>query len=585
MSAAFTNQQIAAVISEIAAMLDIEGENPFKVRAYERAAQVIASLSQELSALRQRGALQQTPGIGAGIAAKIEEMLDKGACDLYEELKQKIPPGVLGMMRIPDVGPKTVGVLYHQLGIDSIDALEHAAREGRLRAVKGFGPKTEENLLKGIERLRQRAGRFSLADAYPHALGIIEALKKACPIDQIEAAGSLRRFRETVGDIDILVTSNDPKAVMETFTSLPVVREVIAKGDTKSSVLTDLGIQVDVRVVDPSEFGAALQYFTGSKAHNIKLRELAVKRGLKLSEYGVFRVKGNRRIGGATEEEMYAALGLPVIPIEMREDLGEVELALQGKLPSLVELSDMKGDLQAHTTESDGHNTLEEMAHAAKKCGYQYLLITDHSRSSAYAGGLTEQRLTKQMQQIKALNRKLKGMTVLAGTEVDIKPDGSLDFPDSLLAQLDFVVASAHSGFKMDSAAMTKRMIAAMQNPYVDVLGHPTGRLIGQRDPYEVDVEAILVEAARLGVAAELNAQPQRLDLNDVHCRRARELGVLVSIATDAHGTDQLDFMHYGVATARRAWLEPKHVLNARPLDKLLSWRKARIARRLKSRA
>jgi DNA polymerase (family 10) len=585
MSPALTNQQIAAVIADIAAMLDIEGENPFKVRAYERAAQVIASLSEEVSSLRARGALKGIPGIGAGIASKIEELLDKGTCDLCEELKQKIPPGVLEMLRIREVGPKTVAVLYHRLGIDSIDALEKAAREGRLRTVKGFGPKTEGNLLKGIERMRQRTSRFSLADAYPHALGIMQALKKSCPIDQIEVAGSLRRFCETIGDIDILVTSTDAGAVMEAFTSLPVVREIVAKGDTKSSVLTDLGIQVDVRVVDPSEFGAALQYFTGSKAHNVKLRELAVRRGLKLSEYGVFRVKGNKRLGGATEEEMYAALRLPLIPVEMREDLGEVELAVQGKLPSLIEPPDIKGDLQSHTRESDGNNTLEQMAAAARERGYEYLLITDHSRSSAYAGGLSEERLRKQMRQIKALNKKLKRFTLLAGTEVDIKSDGRLDFPDSLLSQLDIVVASIHSGFKMDSAAMTKRIIAALQNPYVDVLGHPTGRLIGERDPYDVDIEAVLTEAARLGVAVELNAQPQRLDLNDVHCRRARELGVLISIGTDAHGTDQLEFMHYGVATAGRAWLEPKHVLNTRPLKELLSWRKARIARRLKRRA
>ena len=577
-----TNQQVTSVFSDIAAMMEIEGENPFKVRAYERASLIVSSLSEDLTAIRQRGELQKIPGIGSGIASKIEQILDSGTCDLYEELKGKIPTSVLQMLRIPEVGPKTAALLHKQLGIQSVEALEEAARSGKLRAVKGFGEKTEQNILKGIARLREHASRFPLAIAHPHALGIVKALKDSCPIDQIEVAGSLRRMRETVGDIDILVTSSQPQAVMDCFTALPVVAEVAAKGDTKSSVVTDIGAQVDLRVVEPSSFGAALQYFTGSKAHNVKLRDLAVRKGLKLNEYGVFRAKSNRRLGGAREQEMYSALGIPLMPPEMREDMGEIELALEGALPSLVTLKDIKGDLQAHTTESDGHNSLEQMVEAARQRGYQYLLITDHSKSSAYAGGLTLERLRKQVKQIRALNQKVRGITVLAGTEVDIKTDGSLDFPDELLAELGFVVASVHSAFKMDEAAMTRRILAAMRNPYVDAIGHPTGRLIGERDPYEVDVEALLVEAAKLGVAMELNAQPQRLDLKDIHARRARELGVLLSIATDAHSTDQLGFMEYGVATARRAWLEPRHVLNAKSLKDLLAWRKARISRRRK---
>jgi DNA polymerase (family 10) len=574
MQAEIGNQQIASIFAEFAAMLQIDEENPFKVRAYERAAQVIASLTEPLAALARRGELKAAPGIGTGIAEKIEAILKTGTFPEREEMRKKIPASVLEMLRIPEVGPKTVAFVYKQLGIDSVDKLEEACRNQLLRSVKGFGAKTEQNILKGIERMRAFTGRTPLAIAYPHALEVVEAIRSGAPVNQIQVAGSLRRMKETIGDIDILVTSTNAGAVMDRFTSLPVVKEIQAKGDTKSSILSHLDIQIDVRVVEPDSFGAALQYFTGSKPHNVKLRDMGIRKGLKLSEYGVFNAKTNRRLGGATEEEMYSPLGLPVMAPELREDLGEIEAALEDRLPKLVEMRHMKGDVHVHTNASDGHNTIEQMAVAATERGYEYIVIADHSRSSAYAGGLTEEQLVKHIAQIRKVNEAVERIEVMAGCEVDIRTDGSLDYPDELLAQLDFVTASVHSGFKMDAATMTDRIIQAMRNPLADVIGHPTGRLIGQRDPYEVDVERLLQAAAELGCAMEVNAQPQRLDLNDVHCRRAKELGVKLCISTDAHSTDQLDLMSYGVATARRGWIEPGDVLNTLPLEELLPRRR-----------
>ena len=566
-----SNQEVARLLTEIADMLEIKGESVFKIRAYRKAAQTIAGLPEALSALLERGELTTVPGVGTSIAAKVEELLQTGRIAYHEQLLGEFAPGLVTLLRIPEVGPKTALLLYQELGIADMESLEQAAREQKLRGIKGLGAKTEENILRGIERVRSRSGRLPLAIAHPHALQFVEALRASAPVDRTELAGSLRRLRDTIGDIDILVTSEHPAAVMAAVPGLSLVREVVASGPTKTSVITNQQVEVDVRVVEPGSFGAALQYFTGSKEHNVKLREMAVKRGLKLSEYGVFDAHTGARLGGATEEQMYAAMGMPLIPPEIRENTGEIELAAQGKVPPLVALDDIKGDLHVHTDWSDGRGTLEAMGDAARRQGYRYLAICDHSISRAIANGLSAQRLAEQGQAIARLNQRYGDFRLLAGVEVDIKRDGSLDYPDQVLAGLDLVVASVHSAFNIPEAAMTERILTAMQHPCVDIIGHPTGRIIGQREPYAVDMERLLAEAARLGVAMEINAFPDRLDLKDTHARRAQELGVTLAIDTDAHHPDHLGLMYYGVGTARRGWVAPGSVINALPLPQLLA--------------
>jgi DNA polymerase (family 10) len=566
------NTEIARVLSEIAVLLQIKGENPFKVRAYERAAEAVGDLSQTVEQVRAgEEGLRSLPAVGAGIADRIEEMLDTGNCTYHQDLLREIPATVFDMLRIPGVGPKTVKMLAEREGIVTVEQLEEAAQAGVLRELPGMGEKTEQEILRGIAHLREYGKRIDLGLAWDIADSVIEQLREAAPVSRLAAAGSLRRMRETIGDIDILATSGAPEAVMEAFVNLQLVAEVVARGPTKSSVLTPAGVQVDLRVVAPDSFGAALQYFTGSKQHNVKLRDLAVRRKIKLNEYGVFRVEGDEeeRLGGELEEEMYAALGLPVMPPEMREDRGEIEAAREGRLPSLIEEADIKGDLHVHSTWSDGHSTIEEMARAAKKAGYQYLGITDHSPSQTVANGLKIDRLRARSEEIEAARRAVPEIEIFEGTEVDIKRDGKLDYPDEVLAELDFVVASVHSGWKMERRAMTERIIKAIQNPWVDCIGHPTGRLVGQREPYDVDLEAMLEAAARAGVALEMNADPNRLDLKDTHARRAKEIGVPVLIATDAHWANHLSLMRFGVATARRGWLEAPDVLNAMPVVEL----------------
>ncbi|UCC68506.1 MAG: DNA polymerase/3'-5' exonuclease PolX [Armatimonadota bacterium] len=565
------NAEIARVFSEIGALLEIKGEDRFKVRAYERVAETVANLGQDVSDLREAGELQSIPGVGKSTAAKIEELLDTGKCTHHQELLSQIPPTVFEMLRVPGVGPKTVKVLIDREGIATVEELESAARAGRLRDLPGMGEKTEQEILRGIAHLREYSKRTNLGVAWAAAEGIMGQLRGDAPVDQMEAAGSLRRMKETIGDIDILITSEQPEAVMDRFVGLDLVAEVVARGPTKSSILTDAGVQADLRVVPPESFGAALQYFTGSKQHNVKLRDLAVRSKIKLNEYGVFRVKGGKdvRMGGRVEEEMYAALGLPMMPPELREDQGEIEVAREGRLPDLIELSDIRGDLQMHSNWSDGKDDIEGLARAAKALGYRYIAITDHSPSQTVAGGLVVEQLHRRRKDIAAARKAVPGIAVLDATEVDIKRDGRLDYPDEVLAELDFVVASVHSGWKMEREAMTARIIKAMENPWVDCIGHPTGRLIGQREPYELDMEAVLAAAARLGVAMEINAYPDRLDLKDAHARRAKELGVKLLINTDAHGADQLALMRFGVATARRGWIEAGEVLNTLPLSHL----------------
>jgi DNA polymerase (family 10) len=573
------NAEIVSLFNEIADFLEIKGENAFRVRAYRRAAQAMEGLTEDVTAVAARGDLQEIPGIGKDLAGKIKEYLERGAVAHLDDLRKEIPPGVVEMMGIHGVGPKTAKQLYERAGVDSVERLEELARAHALAGIPGIQARTEENILKGIAVWRSGRERRPLGAALPLAEAILQTLEALQETDRISLAGSVRRMRETVKDIDILITSKRPAPVMEAFVALPDVAEVLAHGDTKSSVRLREGIQADLRVVEPECFGAALQYFTGSKQHNIRVRELAQRRRLKVNEYGVFDEKTNRRVAGATEEDVYRAVGLPLVPPEIREDGGEIEAALAKRLPVLVELADIRGDLQLHTTWSDGAHSLADLAAGVRARDYQYMAVTDHSKSATVAGGMDEARVLQMIAEVRALNKGLKGFRVLAGCEVDVRADGSLDFPDEILAQLDLVQVSIHSRFKMSREDMTRRIVRAVQHPLVHILGHPTGRLIGERAPYDVDIEAVLQAAKTSGVAVEINASPSRLDLNDLHARRAKDLGIPITISTDAHTIPQLEYMRYGVAVARRAWLTPAEVLNTLPAPALASWLKQRRAR------
>jgi len=566
------NLEIAKLFNEIADLLEIKDENIFKIRAYRRAAMNLESLTEEIEAVAARGGLTEIAGIGKDLAAKIEQALETGRIEYLEELRREIPRGVVELMAIPGVGPKTAKLLFDRLQVDSVEKLEALAQEGKLLGLPGIKQKTVENIVKGIQVVKKGRERMLLGRALPLAREIIQTLEKLPQVRKISMAGSLRRMRETVRDFDLLITSTKPAKVMGTFTSLPQVAEVLVHGETKATIRHREGIQVDLRVVEPECFGAALQYFTGSKEHNIRVRELASRKGLKVSEYGVFNEATGKRLASATEEAVYKAIGLPYIPPELREDTGEVEAALEGRLPDLIELDDLRGDLHAHTNWSDGHHDLEALVEAAHRKGYEYVIVSDHSRSSTVAGGLSEEKLLEQIGKIRALNKKYTNFRILAGSECDILADGRLDFPDRVLAQLDIVLCAVHSRFKQARAEMTARIVKALSNPYVHILAHPTGRLIGERDPYDVDLEAVFAAAKQHGKAVEINAQPSRLDLNDHHARRAKELGVMLSIDTDTHFLDQLQNMTLGVATARRAWITKSDVVNAMPLEKLLAW-------------
>jgi DNA polymerase (family 10) len=564
------NLELSRIFEQITRILKIKGENPFKIRAYEKVALVLENLPIDIETIYRQGGLNNIPGVGEGIAKKIEEFLTTGKLEYYEKLKETIPSGVIELLNISEVGPKTAKLLYEELGVDNIEKLEKAVRQHRIKDLPGMGEKSEDNILRGIELYKRRKERVLLGTALPLAEKIVESLSRLDETDKISFAGSLRRKKETIGDIDILVTSQKSEKIMKTFTSLPQVREVLAEGPTKSSVITKDDIHVDVRVVEPISFGAALQYFTGSKAHNIKLRELAVKRGLKINEYGVFDVKTDRRIAGESEQEIYRILDLSFITPELREDRGEIEAAQENRLPQLIEYSQIRGDLHLHTKWSDGAHTIRQMAEAAKKKGYKYIAITDHSQSLKFAGGLTEERLREQIEEIQKLNQELGNFTVFTGIEVDIKSDGSLDFSDEILSKLDVVIAAIHSGFKQESKIITKRIIEAMQNRFVNIIAHPTGRLIGFRESYQVDINEMIKVAAETGTILEINAHPERLDLNDVYCRMAKEKGVQLAIETDAHSIDGLEFMNLGVDVARRGWLEEKDIVNTLPLNELL---------------
>lgn len=566
------NQTVAAIFSEMADILAIQGENYHRIMAYRRAAENIAALGRPLKEIWQAGELETIPGIGKTLAAKIDELMRTGRLQAYEKLKAQVPEGVVAMLQVPDVGPRKAALFWKELGITSIDELEKAAKAGKLRDLPGMGVRSEQKVLEGIQALKRRTGRVPLGIAWELAQAMLAALREVPGVVQAASAGSLRRMRETVGDLDLLVAAEEPEPVMARFRALPQVAEVLLSGPTKTSIRTHDGFQVDLRVLEPGRWGTALQYFTGSKAHNIRLRGLALDRGLSLSEYAIKREDGTE-ILCATEEEVYAALDLPWIPPELREDRGEIEAALEGRLPDLIELAELQGDLQFHTTWSDGHASLMEMAEAARTRGLKYGLVTDHSHGLGVARGVGPEELRRQRAEIEEVNRKLGGtFRVLAGVEVEVRADGSLDLPDEVLAELDLVVAAVHSGLRQGREQVTARAIAAIRNPHVDILAHPTGRLIGRREGADLDMEAVLQAAAETGTAVEINSHPLRLDLNDIHVRRAVELGVTLVINSDAHDPAGFDVLRFGVATARRGWATRANVLNTRSVEKVLAW-------------
>jgi DNA polymerase (family 10) len=562
------NADVAAVFNEIADLLEIEGANPFRIRAYRNAAHTLLDLPRDVAAMVGKNEdLTELPGIGEDLAAKIKEIVGTGTVALLEEHRKKVPATLTALLKIPGIGPKRVKALYHELGIRTLDQLQKAAQEGRVKALQGFGAKTERHILDQLKARTGEGKRFKLAIASQYAEALIAFLKESPGVKQVMAAGSFRRAKETIGDIDLLVTAAAGSPVMKRIVSYPEVEEVLAQGPTKASIRLACKLQVDVRVVPEDSCGAALQYFTGSKEHNVALRQLAQQKGLKINEYGVF--KGDRAVAGATEESVYDTVGLPWIPPELRENRGEFVAARAGHLPVLVELTDLKGDLHAHTRATDGRNSMKEMAAAAQASGLEYLAITDHSKRLTMAKGLDPKRLHDQLEQIDRLNETPIGITLLKGIEVDILEDGSLDLPDEDLSRLDLVVGAVHSHFGLSRQKQTERILRAMDRPYFTMLAHPSGRLIDERAPYEVDMPRVIRHARERGCFLEVNANPMRLDLTDSDCRTAKEEGVMLSINSDAHSVLDFGNLRYGVGQARRGWVEKKDVLNARSLDAL----------------
>jgi DNA polymerase (family 10) len=562
------NADIASVFDQIGDLLEIEGANPFRIRAYRNAARTLRDLPREVATMLEKGEdLSELPGIGADLAAKIREIVETGTAAVLEEHRKTVPATLTELLKIPGVGPKRVKVLYHDLGIRTVEQLQKAAEDGRVRALQGFGEKTERHILDQLKSMKGEAKRFQLAIATQYAEALIAYLKESPGVTEVVAAGSYRRAKETVGDLDILVTASPESPVMDRFVSYPEVAEVVARGTTKSSVRLASRLQVDVRVVPEDSYGAALQYFTGSKAHNVALRQLAQQQGLKINEYGVF--KGDHAVAGVTEESVYAAVGLPWIPPELRENRGEFEAARGGSLPTLVKVADLKGDLHVHTKATDGRNSIKEMAAAARARGFEYLAITDHSRRLRMAKGLDPKRLFEQGEEIDRLNDAGVGLTLLKGIEVDILEDGSLDLSDEDLSRLDLVVGAVHSHFGLPRQKQTERMLRAMDRPCFSILAHPTGRLIDERVPYELDMPRLIRHARERGCFLEVNSHPIRLDLNDTDSQMAREEGVMLSINSDAHSVLDFGNLRYGVGQARRGWLGQNDILNTRTLQAL----------------
>ncbi len=565
-----TNREIAKILLHISQILEIQGENPFKVRAYIRASETLEGLGYELYLLEDKTKLPKIVGIGEGIGKKISELLLTGSLKYYEELRRSEYAPLTEFLKIRGMGPKHAKLVYDELGISTVEALKKAAEKGKLRQLPGLGEKAEENILKGIEQTVKYKERLPLAFVYPRAQDILEELKKINQVKHLLLAGSLRRMKETIADVDILAASDDPDKVMTHFAKLPQTQKVIAQGQTRASIIVKDGFQVDLRVVPIDSFGAATHYFTGSKAHNIRIRSLGAEKGLKINEYGVFRKE--KKIGGKTEEEIFRLIDLPYIPPELREDQGEIEAALNGALPLLVGLENIKGDLHVHSNWTDGKNSIEEMAQAAKLRGYQYIAICDHSPTMGITNGLSPKRLRKQIREIEKVNKTVTGLKVLSGIEVDIKSDGRLDFEDEILETLEWVVVAVHTRFSQSKKDMTNRIIRAIENPNVDVIAHPTGRLIGKREPYEVDMDKIMDACKANKKILELNACPERLDLSDMNCRKAKEKGIKIVISTDAHRDVHLNWMKFGVATARRGWIEPQDVINSLSLSELMKF-------------
>jgi DNA polymerase (family 10) len=563
------NEVVEGLIQEYADLLAISGGDPFRVRNYEKAARSIGGYHADISSLDEKGLLA-IPSVGRSIGEKIGEMLDRGSFAALDELRAQIPEGVRRMIRVNGVGPKKAMVLYRELGIDDVDALEEAIKDGRLHGLKGFGPKTEENILHGIDLMRRSGGRVLISVAMDLAERMVEALSEVKGAERVAFAGSLRRMRETIGDVDILVASNHVAPIVERFTGLDLVDEVIASGETKTSVRTDEGLQVDLRVVPPGCWGAALQYFTGSKAHNIKVRERAVRKKLKLSEYGLFHAETDELIVAETEEEVYDRLGMQWVPPTLREDRGEVEAAVKHALPELIEEADIQGDLHTHTTLTDGLSPLDQMVATAAARGYAYYAITDHA-PNLYMQQMTDAKMLKQREQVRRLAASggAGTMVLLHGSELNIDPDGGVDWGPEFLDGFDVCVASVHSHFNQSKEEMTRRIVRACENPHVNIIGHPTARMIGHRDRIEFDLDAVFEAAARTGTALEINSYPDRLDLSDEHVLWAKRHGVRFAVDTDSHSTVHLRFLRYGVATAQRGWLTADDVINAWPLDRL----------------
>ena len=562
------NADIAAHFEEIADLLEIQGENPFRIRAYRNAARTVGDLGTELTAWVAQGEdLTRLPGIGKDLAAKIVEIIQTGTTAKLKELHKAVPAGVAEMLKLPALGPKRVKLLMDDLGVHNLKQLRRAAQGGKIKQIPGFGEKTEQHILEALRTHAGEGGRIKLAVASQYCEALLAYLKQTSGVKEAVAAGSYRRAKETVGDLDILVTAAAESPVMERFATYDEVKDVLSQGATRATVILRSGLQVDLRVVPAESFGAALQYFTGSKTHNIAVRRLGQQRGLKINEYGVF--KGDKRVAGESEESVYATVGLPYIPPELRENRGEIEAAQENRLPQLIELKDLKGDLHSHSKATDGRNTLEEMAEAAKKLGLKYLAITEHSQHLTVAKGFDAERLERQMAEIDRLNAELKGIVLLKGIEVDILEDGSLDLPDALLARLDLVVGAVHSKFNLPRKKQTERILRAMDAPHFTILAHPSGRLIGEREAYDADMERIIRAARQRGCFLELNAHPERLDLSDVYCNMAKSEGVLISIASDAHSVLDFANLRFAIGQARRGWLEAQEVLNTRPLAKL----------------
>jgi len=562
------NGEIADMFELLADLLEIREENPFRIRAYRTAARVIRGHARSMSELVNEGAdLEELPGIGQDLAGKIRTIVRTGKLPLLEQVRAKVPAPLLEMTRIEGLGPKRARALYRALRIRSIEDLQRAARSGLIREIEGFGPKTERLIGQRAARVVSAETRFKLADAEELVAPLVRYFRSVDGVRDVEVAGSFRRRRETVGDLDVLVSAARAAAVMDRLVRYEDIVEVAAKGPTRATVRLRNGIHVDVRVVAPSSFGAASHYFTGSKAHNIAVRRLAAAKGLKLNEYGLFR--GERRIGGRTEQEVFGAVGLPFVPPELREDRGEIDAARKRRLPALVDLGDIRGDLHCHTRDSDGQDTAQTMARAAAERGYEYISVNDHSKRVTVAHGLDRRRVLQQVRAIDRLNARLHGVVVLKSAEVDILDDGSLDLPDDVLRELDFAVCAIHYGLNRSREKQTERILRAMDNPHFSILAHPTGRLINAREPYDIDLEGVLDAARERGRILELNAHPDRLDLDDRACRMAKDAGVRIAISTDAHRAADLDLMRFGVGQARRGWLEPEDVVNTRPLAEL----------------